>query len=258
MLHLKDFTVFVSCLTVLVVHSSHASEIIGGEEVKPHSMPFMALLENSKPSCGGVLINPKWVLTAAHCANIKNVLLGVHSIKSKKDQFRQVIKVNSQVPHPCFDAKERLNDLRLLKLSKPVKFTKAVKQLNVAQIKEPAAGSVCQVAGWGYTKNNAKQMSDVLRSVNVTVIDRAKCNSPKYYNFQPVITSSMICAGSDGKKPADSCTGDSGGPLLCNGVLVGITSFGKNCGLLEKPGVYSLLTEKQVKWIQKTIKRSEL
>ena len=41
-------------------------------------------------------------------------------------------------------------------------------------------------------------------STNVTVIDRVECNSSKYYNRNPVITDNMICAGSDGKKPADT------------------------------------------------------
>lgn len=87
-----------------------------------------------------------------------------------------------------------------------MKPTKTVKSLPLGNtVKDPADGTKCLVAGWGKTKNNANQMSDVLMSVNVTVIDRQKCNSPEYYNLKPVITSGMICAGSDGSNTADTC-----------------------------------------------------
>ena len=85
-----------------------------------------------------------------------------------------------------------------------MKQTNTVKVLKLGNtVKDPAAGTSCLVAGWGKTNNG--KMSDVLMSVNVTVIDRVKCNSPECYGLKPVITSSMICAGSDGKKSADTC-----------------------------------------------------
>ncbi|TWW60306.1 Granzyme A [Takifugu flavidus] len=101
------------------------------------------------------------------------------------------------------------------------------------------------------TNEAVKKMSNVLMSVNVTVVDRKKCS--KYYSPKPVITKAMICAGSENK---DACQGDSGGPLLCNGALVGVTSFGRGCGRV--PGVYAYITEEHLRWIKKIIRTSEM
>ncbi|XP_053276133.1 granzyme K [Pleuronectes platessa] len=256
---LGAFTGLFSCMVLLIVHSCDGSEIINGKEVKPHSLPYMALLESTEPDCGGILIDKSWVLTAAHCKNIETVWLGVHSIKANENNSRQVRKVQKRVPHPGYNSDTKVNDIMLLKLNKSVKETKTVKCLKLGDaIKEPAAGTSCMVAGWGTTHEDYKEMSDVLMSVNVIVVNRVKCNSPAYYNRDPVITSSMICAGSDRKNEADSCGGDSGGPLMCSGGLVGVTSFGRGCGRIHKPGVYSFLTEEKLKWIKKTMKKSDI
>uniref|UniRef100_H2V1Q2 Granzyme K-like n=1 Tax=Takifugu rubripes TaxID=31033 RepID=H2V1Q2_TAKRU len=244
--------VLISCTVLLVVQPGHGSEIIGGQEVNPHSMPYMALVRNATGMCGGTLINPKWVLTAAHCENMTTVALGVHSIRQKQKESWQEFKVTHSIPYPAYNKKTKDNDLRMLKLATAAKETKNVKCLPLESPKtEPKTGTSCLTAGWGRTNEAVKKPSDVLMSVNVTVVDRMECSN--YYSPNRVITNAMICAGSKNK---DACKGDSGGPLLCNGALVGVTSFGDGCGRV--PGVYAYITEEHLRWIKKIIRTSEM
>ncbi|KAG2465676.1 granzyme A-like [Polypterus senegalus] len=237
-------------VTFLGLPGDDCMEIIGGKEVARYSRPYMALVQNQNSSvCGGTLIKPNWVLTAAHCISQKlKVTLGAHSI-SKSEKEKQIFVVKKAIMHQCFDNETRTNDLMLLQLDKPAKLNRFVSTLklpSVSSFKDIKANTLCSTAGWGRISNKKNSDSDVLMEVNITVIERAKCQKT-FIKENQVITRNMLCAG-DKRGKKDTCEGDSGGPLICNNEFAAITSFGsRKCA--SKPGVYTLLTPKYIQWI---------
>uniref|UniRef100_H0WVN0 Granzyme A n=2 Tax=Otolemur garnettii TaxID=30611 RepID=H0WVN0_OTOGA len=242
---------------LLLIPEDACVKIIGGQEVTPHSRPYMVLLNNlrDKGICAGALIAKDWVLTAAHCGlhRSSRIILGAHSIE-KNEPEKQIMSVKKEYRYPCYDPDTHEGDLQLLQLKKQATLNKNVNILPLPKGDDVNPGTTCRVAGWGKYHNKSPK-SDILREVNVTIIDRKICNDAKHYNFNPVIGQNMLCAGSL-KGGKDTCDGDSGSPLVCEGHLRGITSFGiqGRCGVPQGPGVYILLSKKYLTWIKRTMK----
>ncbi|GCB61388.1 hypothetical protein scyTo_0011305 [Scyliorhinus torazame] len=243
-------------ITFFLISDYNCMEIIGGQEAVPHSRPYMASIQSFKDhKCGGALIKTSWVLTAAHCQEIPQentrVVLGAHSL-SKGGKEEQIFTVKRLIPHDLYDSKLITNDIMLIELNGTATLNKFVNILGLPNNgKDVESGVICNVAGWGVTKPEATSSSDTLQQANVTVVDRDMCSM--YYTYYPAITDEVLCAG-DQEEGRDSCSGDSGGPLLCNGKFNGIVSFGCGCGNPHKPGVYTRLSQNYLSWIKRTIR----
>ncbi|KAF4090210.1 hypothetical protein AMELA_G00049340 [Ameiurus melas] len=216
--------------------------ITGGQESTPHSRPYMASLQlEGQHICGGFLISSQWVMSAAHCfqdGNKHKVVLGAHSLSQAEDK-KQTFYIVAVYNHPDYNNENYDNDIALVKLSQPVTESDAVKPLKFQRAggSDPDTDVAVETAGWG-SLDNLGRRPDKLHEVTVAVIKSSICGRSNSYGDS--FTTNMLCAG---KPLKDTCDGDSGGPLLYNGIAVGITSNGgRKCGSKRKPGLYTIIS----------------
>ncbi|XP_004629089.1 cationic trypsin-3-like [Octodon degus] len=221
-------------------------KIVGGYECKKNSLPYQVSLNDGLHFCGGSLITEQWVLSAAHCSEPRiQVRLGEHNIHVIEggEQFIDAAKI---IPHPDYDKNNFDNDIMLIKLKTPATINARVGIITLPRAC-PSAGAQCLVSGWGNTLSIGVKYPSLLQCLDVPVLSDTVCH--KAYPGQ--ITSNMFCAGFvEGGK--DSCQCDSGGPVVCNGQLQGIVSWGSGCALKGKPGVYAKVCN-YLDWIHETI-----
>ncbi|NKM26136.1 trypsin-like serine protease [Rhizobium laguerreae] len=245
--------------------------VIGGQTAKKGEWPWQVKILAPDPEqrgrfgghCGGSLIAPRWILTAAHCVTsgrsgkqdlFARDLLIVEG-KSKIDKVIAVdgpdkpgLAVEEVIIHEDFDRKVFANDIALIKLSEPAKSKPAI-LASASDDEVEAAGHPAVVTGWGYTKADHgwddKYLPTELQEVELPIVPREDCRAAyrdSSMRMNP-IDERNVCAGyAEGGK--DACQGDSGGPLVAQRpdkrwIQLGIVSWGAGCAEAEHYGVYT-------------------
>ncbi|XP_055991529.1 kallikrein-6 [Sorex fumeus] len=222
-------------------------KVLYGGPCELMSHPYQAAIYTAgRLLCGGVLVHPHWVLTAAHCKKPNlQVYLGKHDLLQQEESQEQS-PVAQMVAHPHYNAATHDQDIMLLRLAHPARLSQHIQPL-LLEKNCSARHASCHIVGWGKTADGG--FPNTLQCAYIHLVPHEECE--RAYPGQ--ITDNMLCAG-DKMLGKDSCQGDSGGPLVCDDRLRGLVSWGNvPCGSKEKPGVYTDVC-RYVPWIQRTIR----
>ncbi|UPW19569.1 serine protease [Agarivorans sp. TSD2052] len=228
--------------------------VVGGEDASQGEYPWMTQLKAGSSYCGAVLINEQWVLSAAHCT-FDQYFAGHHvqpsaiKLKIGDDVFSYLDndgeRVSEVCQHPDYvdfsdnhvDRVTGDNDLVLLRLTQassvtPISFNQK------AVFDDYSPGFGMRVIGFGRVNNDPDnpEYLDTLQQADLFLTAQAACED--VYGSD-LLSAQMFCADSP---VADSCSGDSGGPLLIDEgsqyKLAGIVSWGTS-SCAGAPGVYA-------------------
>lgn len=247
----------------IATHSASAPlapKIYFGREVDIAEFPWqVAMLDIQRDGpqrlrCGGILISPEHILTAAHCIDeIEDKRTAVSGIPEIRMSDAATLRIRAGatlynfggtvhevaeiIVHPQWKTTiyPLDYDAAILRLKTPVT---SVPPIRLYRHAVNASNGKAWVSGWGQTENSP--LSNWLLAADMPIVRHENCDDRDSYTG--LISPRMVCAGyPDGGK--DSCSGDSGGPLVIGrnnrAALIGIVSWGDGCGDREKYGVYA-------------------
>uniref|UniRef100_A0A8D0U9D8 Urokinase-type plasminogen activator n=1 Tax=Sus scrofa TaxID=9823 RepID=A0A8D0U9D8_PIG len=233
-------------------------KIVGGKSTTIENQPWFAAIYRRHRGgsvtyvCGGSLISPCWVVSATHCfINYQHkedyiVYLGRQTLHSST-HGEMKFEVEKLILHEDYsaDSLAHHNDIALLKIrtdkGQCAQPSRSIQTICLPPVNGDAHfGASCEIVGFGKEDPSDYLYPEQLKMTVVKLVSHRECQQPHYYGSE--VTTKMLCAA-DPQWKTDSCQGDSGGPLVCSTqgrlTLTGIVSWGRECAMKDKPGVYT-------------------
>ncbi|GJQ79389.1 hypothetical protein Trydic_g16248 [Trypoxylus dichotomus] len=236
----------VLCLSLIVsviklVEGNLTGKIVSGFTCHPRDYPFLASIKtiNSGIFCGGSVINKYWILTAGHCcANSRKAQLIVYTGLTEAKAYVQRRIVKKKVVHPEFSLLPLSSDLCLLKTYQPIRenpYTRYVKLADEIFYARVASSRLCNYSiALGFGKQNIIHKNHteepIMHNQKLQCVHQ-RLMSHEFCSWNVLVDRTMLCTLGTATESADVCKGDSGGPLICQGVQIGIVSAGRGCGI---------------------------
>ncbi|GAA1255223.1 serine protease [Kitasatospora nipponensis] len=243
-------------LTVGAAPAQAERRIVGGWTDTADQRPWMVAVASrqqfgdarSGQFCGGTLVTPTKVVTAAHCfydesAGRETHRPGLTAIIGRTDLTRRdgvEVPVTSVWIHPQYSFEQNMQDVAVLTLQYPQDARAVLPMVGQGETAPYAVGTRAQVYGWGDTTGRATYAT-TLHGVDVPIVADAVCARDYPGGSEGTFDArGMVCAG-ESRGGKDACQGDSGGPLVVADRLVGLVSWGAGCADARHPGVYTRL-----------------
>ncbi|CAH1154395.1 unnamed protein product [Phaedon cochleariae] len=259
----QDYLVFVEILlavgNLVTGAPTDGLRIFGGQDAAPGQFPYIVSIQQCglftcEHYCGGSILAPSWILTAGHCYSYGpkyQVVAGIQNI-SEKSEWRQTVAVDKFHVHEKYIGNVNPNDIALIKLEEPLTYSDRVQPIPLPEPNSFYSGDAV-VSGWGQISGNFFSIyPDTLQFQKSTVLTNDECmaliEAKLHGQRNPYDVNSNVCTGNP-VSHRGICSGDSGGPVVGEGVVVGLASYSFiPCGQAAAPSVFTRVSN-FIDWI---------